>query len=379
MDKQKRIRLTAEDVERLLAEDRSIDSQLDIGDKVFGAFATDELHGDSEKIAEEIIWIFTKSVLPELRKKVSASLKDCPKLDPEVARTLARDIEEVALPIIEFSEVLSEEDLLEIIGSDSEQKQVAVARRKHISERVSEALVETNNEMVVETLVNNETAKISENSFTKIVTRFKGKPKIEEGVAFRKDLPITVAEKLVTFASAKIQEHLVSNFDFPPDLASDIILQTREKATIGLLKNSSDADVRRLVDQLYRNGRLTPSIILRAVCTGDMTFFEASISRLAGVPMANARVLIHDAGPLGLKSLYEKAKLPPNLFRAFRVAIDVYHNTEYDGEDNDQQRFMRTMIERILTQVDDIDADDLEYLMGKLSQIADFDMASAMN
>lgn len=375
MEQQKRIRLTRDDVQRLLKEDKSPESRVEIADKISAEFVDGVLSSGEKDIAQEIFRIMVKDVEVRVRETLSKHLSACPDLPRDVAKKLANDVvDSVALPVIEFSSVLTDEDLVEIIDGHGESRQVAVAKREYISEVVSDKLIETNSEAVVETLVQNDGASIAEKSFHKVIDRFKGKKRIEEGMAYRKDLPIIIAEKLVVEASAKIQEHLVASYDFAPDLASDIIMQTREKATLGLLDpNASATDVKRLVDQLYRNGRLTASIILRAVCTGDITFLEVSLARLAGIPLANARVLIHDAGPLGLKSLYEKAKLPNNLYRAFRIAIDVYHNTEYDGMDNDRQRFMRTMIERILTQVDDIDAEDLDYLMSKLSKITESD------
>ena len=44
---------------------------------------------------------------------------------------------------------------------------------------------------------------------------------------------------------------------------------------------------------------------------------------MAKIPLINARILIHDAGPLGLKSLYERSGMPIPLFPVVRIAIGV--------------------------------------------------------
>src|SRR3546814_12885196 len=75
---------------------------------------------------------------------------------------------------------------------------------------------------------------------------------------------------------------------------------------------------------------------------------------LAKTPIVNARMLIHDPGPLGLRSLYLRANLPEKLFPAFRVAIDVARETHYDGGDRDRERYVSRMIERILTQYENV-------------------------
>src|SRR5262249_51173955 len=112
------------------------------------------------------------------------------------------------------------------------------------------------------------------------------------------------------------------------------------------------------------------SLILRSLCTGDIAFFEASMAVMSNTSIVNARQLIHDEGRLGLKTLYGHTSLPLHLYPAFRVAFDVAPEAEFDGGENDRQRFAARVIERILTQFDDLAADDLDYLLTKLNQIA---------
>lgn len=58
---------------------------------------------------------------------------------------------------------------------------------------------------------------------------------------------------------------------------------------------------------------------------------------------------------------------------AFEAAIDVAEDTDYDGGKDDQDRFRRRMIERIITKFDDPDAamgdDNIEYLLAQHTQI----------
>ena len=120
---------------------------------------------------------------------------------------------------------------------------------------------------------------------------------------------------------------------------------------------------------MHRSNRLTPLLVLRALCLGDMEFFETALAVMAGVPVQNARILIHDAGGRGLTSLYEKAKMPPQLLRAVRVAVDVVRGTELDGGEHDLERYRARVITRILTQFDDLPQEELNYLLDKLNDV----------
>ncbi len=133
----------------------------------------------------------------------------------------------------------------------------------------------------------------------------------------------------------------------------------------------ADAARPEAVRAVHANGRLTPSIVLRALCTGDIIFFEESLARLAGIPVTSARILIHDGGSLGLQSLCDKSGLPSALFSVARVAIDVVQEVEYDGQPGDRERFRDRMIQRVLTQFETgFDGANLEYLVAKLGQRA---------
>ena len=173
--------------------------------------------------------------------------------------------------------------------------------------------------------------------------------------------------------SESMKEELVKRQELPASLATDLILQSRERATITLSSGSSDDELASLVKQLNDNGRLTPSIILRGLCMGDINFFEAALAELLKISLVNARVLIHDPGKLGLQTAFEKAGLPISHYLAARAAIDVVRETDHDGGENDRERYARRMIERVLTQYEDLgvafDSDDLEYLLTKMGQL----------
>src|SRR3546814_886418 len=104
------------------------------------------------------------------------------------------------------------------------------------------------------------------------------------------------------------------------------------------------------------------------------TLFRSAMARLGNVQLKNAKKLIHEGGDLGLRSLYEKAKMPERLFSAVRAAVQILAEEDYDGGRNDRERFVSRIIERLLTQFEDpaskMTQDDIDYLMAKLRQLA---------
>jgi uncharacterized protein (DUF2336 family) len=361
-------KLNEDDVKRLLSNPTG-DVRAEIADKI--ASQHEGLSDGERKLAEDIFRLMVRDAEVRVREALARQLKENPTVPHDLALALARDVEDVSLPMLQFSEVLTDEDLIEIVRSQSPEKQVAVAGRSHVSATLADALVDTGNEAAVATLVSNEGAELTENTLNRVVDRYGESEQVGLSLVERKVLPITVAERLMTKVSENLRQHLMARPDLTPEAAAAMMIQARELAVLGL--SNSDSDVAQLVGHLYNVGRLTPSIILRAVCMGDMTFFEAAIAKLAKIKVENCRTLIHDAGKRGFEALFEKAGLPKAFYAAMRAAIDVSYEMEYDGRANDRERFSRRMIERILTQYGDLgvdfENDDLEYLLSKMNQL----------
>src|SRR5438045_189583 len=112
-------------------------------------------------------------------------------------------------------------------------------------------------------LVGNEGAKIAEPALHTVLARHADKPEVGESLARRPKLPVSILEGLVSAASDRLRDVLIARHDLPERLASDLVFQTRERATIGLVSPQSPAgEALELVAHLKAAGRLTPSIML---------------------------------------------------------------------------------------------------------------------
>lgn len=368
-NQEQQVGLSAQDVQSLLAnpapEQRArVVSQLAI-DIDSGRLSVSEW-----QLALDIMRAMAADAEVMVRRAVAASMKSSENLPHEIALRLARDDISVALPVLENSLVLSDDDLISILADGNGAKQVAIARRPLVSETLAWAIVDTGNAAAVTTLVSNDGAALTEPLLKKTLDRYGQFETVKAAMVHRDQLPVTITERLVSLVSEKLKLTLAARHRLPADVATDIILDARERATVSLLsQGSSQEDTHALIQQLHASGRLTPSLVLRALCSGDMRFVEDAMAEIAGTSADKASLLIHDAGRLGLKALYMKCRFPEALYPAFRVAVDVIHETDFDGGEHDRERFARRVIERVLTQYQTIDVADLDYLLGKLKKL----------
>ena len=368
--------LSQGDVEKLMA-DPSAETRARTGEKIAMEYERGwaRLSGAEREIAEDIFRTLVRDVETRVRQSLANHLKGADKLPRDLALTLANDVEVVALPIIKFSPVLTDDDLIGIVRGRCVGKQVAVAARQTVSGHVADALIDSGNDTAVARLVANEGAELTSHHFDQVLIGYENSTAVADTLSRRHRVPPEVGERIMHTLSQKIETYLVEHHDISPDMASDVVLQARERATVTLLSEGSGDDrLRMLVEQLHCAGRLTPSLVLRALCMGDLPLFEMALARLARVPIENARLLVHDRGSLGLKSILASADLPERLFPVARAALELIAETNYDGQPYDRERFIAKMIERLLTQFqgpeNGLAEEEIDYLLGKLRDLA---------
>ena len=223
-------------------------------------------------------------------------------------------------------------DLVEIVREGSIAKQLAVAERESISPKVSDAVAETGEKNVIETLLANHGEEFADMSLDKVMDRFSDDEVIQILLVERLSLPIRITERLITKVSLLLLDRLKERHGFPSELAGELIRHSRERALAEVVgSDTPPEDVELLVDILLAEGELSPTFLLRALCSGDISVLETAMARLTGIPTPNARILINDAGAGGFRALYSSSNLPPELYSAFRTALDVVQENKLNG------------------------------------------------
>ncbi len=359
--------LNSSDVERLLSEPTA-ENRADAAAKVSEQFAAGSLSDSERKIAEEIFKIMVKDAEVRVREALSESLKSSDSIPHDVAVTLANDVKEVSMPMLEFSEVLTDEDLVEILKSQDTEQQQAIASRANVSADLADQIVENSQDAnVVATLIKNEGAALDEGTMDKVLDRYGEDETVNAPLANRSQLPIKVAERLVNLVSEQVRDHLVTHHEMSSNTVMDLFFNARERATANLIHDGDDElDFADLVDQLHENGRLTETLIFRALCLGDVIFFEMALAKLAGIPIGNAYQLVHDRGDLGHPAIYEKCEFSPDFLPVIQVALDVAKEMEASASD-DPLRYKSRMVERILTRCEKtVDVESFEYFINQI-------------
>jgi uncharacterized protein (DUF2336 family) len=362
--------LTEEDI-RTLVKGATADERAGAAYKLCRTIDTARLSDEDREAASEILRVMAADAAELVRRALVVTLKESSLVPRDVALKLARDVENIALPMLNCSPVFLDSDLVEIVRLGGPVRQLAIARRPMLSRTVTDALAEHGGERAVAAACANDNAEFAEGALQQVMARFENHEKVLAAVAYRNVLPLSVSEKLITLVGDQVRDHLITHHAVAPETALGIAVGAAERATVDLVDEAGRAaDVKGFVGHLAAEGRLSASLLLRGLAQGHMTFFEWGVAELAGVPHHRTWLMIHDAGPLGLRAIYERAGLPARLLPAFRAAVDTYHAMEFDGGARDLERFQERMLQRFLTQPDTAAREDVDYLLDKMDQVS---------
>jgi uncharacterized protein (DUF2336 family) len=360
--------LTQADISELLNAPTT-DKRAQIALKVGRQIDAGSLTGQERLLANDILRLMVRDAADLVRAAVADAVASSPIIPADVVTEIVNDIDAISVPFIEKSPAITDEDLIAIIEAGAPAKALAIAGRSSVSEDVSDAIALGGDRDAVARLMGNDGAEISSTTYGTVLSRWHDDVGIADRMAMRKVLPLSVVERLVSLVSDEMKNQLVARGGIGNDIAERLAFEARESATIRLMDGLDGIDdYAELMLHLQASGRLSGTLIVRAACMGEMKFVEHALARLAKIPADRAWTLVHDAGRLGLRALFQQAKLPQDLYLPLRIAVDVFHEIVATEEVVDREHFRRQIIERILTQPDGLKSDDLDFLLYQISR-----------
>ncbi|MBY0355448.1 MAG: DUF2336 domain-containing protein [Rickettsiales bacterium] len=364
------VRLTQDDVRRLL-EQPTLETKIDVLEKVSRHYSPDVLNENEMQVAEQIFRLLVQDSAIRVRHAMSESLQSNPHIPHDIALTLARDLEAVAVPMLTMSSVLKDDDLVDIVQNTEEiWRYIAIAQREELSETVSGSLVNTQLPDVIKEVLDNQSARISDKSFFQIAEQAKSDQNIVMSMMSRNSLPVAAVERLTHFVSDEMLRQLKDKCRVADREQLEAGARFAEEGTtLALLGASVDqSQTIKLVDQLFESGRLTSSLIINALCQGNLVFFESSLARLANIPLENARMLVSDSGRLGFRALYNKTQLPGTMYKAVRLLLDSVKAVLSEGARPGSHHFSNFVVRRMIESSEEEHVENLSYILAIIRQ-----------
>jgi uncharacterized protein (DUF2336 family) len=333
------------------------------------AYLYSDLSPDDLGAAEGAMLMLLDDPSPLVRRSLADALAASPDAPPAIVLALAADQPQIAAPVYTLSPLFVDADLVDAVATGGAAIQVAVASRAAVPRSVAAAIAEVGTAESCLILVENFDADIAPFSMDRIVERFGHLAAIRESLLDRDDIPAATRQTLVIKLSETLAGFVTGRAWLDADHAHRVTREACEKATVTIAAETPQTELGPLIRHLCASGQLTAGLILRALLSGNIVLFEEALAELADMPVARVSGLVHDRGTSGLRALFEKARLPPSTYPAFKEAIEAMREG-YLLEPGGATRLKRRMIERVLTRCEDEDLDELAPLLTLLRRFA---------
>lgn len=327
----------------LLAADGDADVRVALAGKIArltpGLSASER--DDIGRLTVDVLDKLARDQVARVRQVLSETLKDVAHAPPEVIGRLARDAEHlVAAPVLEFSPVLGDEDLLEIIaGSPASGALAAISRRKVVSEPVSDAIVGVDDTDAITQLLGNPSAQIREETLDQLIERASGVGAWQTPLARRPALPPGAAVRLAQVVADNLLEDMKARHDLPRESLAAVeaelhrrlelaakpaldpgaeegpaqLRKRRQAVEPGLDPETEEALIE--ASQHRQAGKLEAADIEAALTAGNRRLVMAAFSLRAELPYWMVAKIVDNRSTKGIVALTWKAGLPASLIR----------------------------------------------------------------
>jgi uncharacterized protein (DUF2336 family) len=237
-----------------------------------------------------------------IRKRLADRLSRNPAAPRALLVALANDEFAVAQPVLLRSTLLSDEELISIIHHRSRQHQIAIARRRDLSETVSEELVGTQDNDVITALLENTSARISKATLTYLTEQAQHIDSYQEPLVRRQDLTNDLAMRLYWVVAANLRAEILESYDIHPTSLDDAL----ENAVMEMAaENSNDGSnlersAAELARSMAREHPVNAAMLIKTLRQGQVPLFEALFEEWSGIAMPRRAEILYGPGGEGL-------------------------------------------------------------------------------
>jgi len=312
-------------INRLLADDKVEEVRAELAVKIARLMPGLDARESVEAIALTIATLdaLAKDSAVKVRAILAEEIKHMDCIPHDIALRLAHDLEEiVAAPILEYSPLLSDTDLVEVIAAGKVQKTLnVIARRKNLSEKVSDALVQSLDVSTVASLLVNADARIRKETMDRIIEEAEQFESWHEPLVMRADLSARAIRRIANFVGAALIELLSKREDLSPETQTHLARRLKIRLEQNEPPKAQVEGAAQAVAKAKEARALDDAFVENAALAGRRETVILALAELSRVPDTTVRKIMdqHNAKPL--VALVWHAHL--SMRTAFRIQTSV--------------------------------------------------------
>jgi uncharacterized protein (DUF2336 family) len=258
-----------------------------------------------------------------VRAELASRMSEAEVAPARLIRKLATDVIDVAQPVLQHSNQLSEEDLLEVARTHGQEHLRAISEREIVPMAVSDAIVERADDHTLGVLVRNEGAELSREAHEVVVDRAAENPELQEAVVERQSLPVDLLNEMYFVVEARLRDRILERNASVDPAALDAALAVGRKrlaASHGHLPADYD-EAEAAIRQLTARKAITPPVLAGFLRNKETTKFLVALCEMADIDFHTARRILERKELDALSIICKAAGFDRALFLTFAVLI----------------------------------------------------------
>lgn len=332
------------------------------------AYLDAELSEQDRLEAEEALTAMLDDPAPQVRRALADALGAAAEAPVHLVVALAYDHSDIAAIVLARSPVLDDADLIDCAAVGDALTQCAIAIRSGLSAGVAAALAETGCLDALISLAGNASARIPEFSFLRMMQRHGDETELREALLARRDLPISVRHAVTVSISESLAGYAIEHNLMGEERCRRLTRDARERATVELAFERSEESPA-LVAYLRDTQQLTPVLLLRAILSGAIAFFEAALAELAAMPRERVRAFLSDPYSGGAMAVYRRSGLPGALAPVFRAAICAFHEAGLHDRRSARPALSRPAVTSVIAACRLVSGTDMGHVLSLLRRL----------
>jgi uncharacterized protein (DUF2336 family) len=255
--------------------------------------------------------------------------------------------DELALPFLKATPSLGPWHMVAILRVGDEARQCTVASRHDITAEAAAYAIKNAPVPVVLTLMDNEVVKLEASDMQALYARLGQSGPLVDRLLALPNLPLDIRITQAKRTATRMRQLMAERSWLPANDASDLVADAEETAVLQVLVNASVDELLRAISFLAAKNLLTPALIIRAACLGEMRVVEASLAHLSGYAPAKAAALMYARN--GMRSMVAKCGLPQSCSGVLAAFADVVMEAREEGLNLSRENFGRRLLEALMT------------------------------
>lgn len=309
----------------VLVKDEDVGVRQELARKI-SRMLPDLENDEVKKIREKVIEILEELAsdqVPQVRQIISEELRTFDCVPRHIIMKLAHDDSlDVCAPILEYSPLLSSDDLKEIIAATTVDGALkAIAKRPQVDEDVSDAIASSLDIPAVAALLANKNAQIRESTLDAIIDQATKIEALHKPLVSSANLSIRAIKRIAGFVASSLVSQMISSYSLDKDIAKDLLRQVKARIQDVPVDEEKSDTLHLQAQKLFDQDLLDDAFIENTIKNRQKELLYFCLAELSKMPVASIRKIITGKKSRRVVALAWRCEL--NMRTAIKMQLEI--------------------------------------------------------